>query len=82
MVDKGLVKANDALDAANKEVPEQIKSAEKGHQYKVYADKSRCSWTNFKEGSQYIDGIKDYMIKESGGYEEVDGIQQLKAQRL
>ena len=82
MVDKGLLKANDALDAANKEMPEQIKkSAEKGPQYKVYADRVDVASQISKEGTSYIDGIKQYMIDNSGGYHEVDGIQQLKAQR-
>ena len=32
MVDKGLVKANDALDAANKDLPESIKDSAKNLQ--------------------------------------------------
>ena len=82
MVDKGLVKANDALDAANKELPSEIKkSAEKGQQFKVYADRVDQVAAISKEGSEYIDGIKNFLVEKGGGYEEVDGIQKLKAQR-
>ena len=82
MVDKGLVKANNALDSANKELPAEIKkSAEKGQQFKQYADRVDQVSAISKEGSDFIDGIKEFLITKSGGYEEVDGIQTLKAQR-
>ncbi len=82
MVDKGLVKANTALDAANKELPAAIKkSAEKGQQFKQYADRVDQVSAISKEGSDFIDGVKNFLIEKGGGYEEVDGIQRLKAQR-
>lgn len=82
MVDKGLVKANNALDSANRELPAEIKkSAEKGQQFKQYADRVDQVSAISKEGSDFIDGIKEFLITKSGGYEDVDGIQTLKAQR-
>ncbi|MBK8055794.1 MAG: gliding motility protein GldM [Saprospiraceae bacterium] len=82
MVDKGLVKANDALDASNKDIPAQIKkSAEKGQQFKTYADRVDQVASISKEGSDYVNGIKSFLVESSGGYEEFEGKQVLKAQR-
>jgi gliding motility-associated protein GldM len=82
MVDKGLVKANDALDAANAAIPAQIKkSAEKGQQYKTYADRVDQVIAVSKEGSEFINGLKNYLVEKGGGYIEVGGLQQLKALR-
>jgi gliding motility-associated protein GldM len=82
MVDKGLVKANDALDAANKDVPAEIKkSAQKGPQFQVYADRVDKVALISKEGSDYVNGIKTYLVEKSGGYETVDGREQLKSLR-
>lgn len=82
MVDKGLVKANDALDQANKNVPAEIKkSAEKGPQFKTYADRVDLVIATSKEGSDYVDGLKNALIEKGGGYHEVNGLRQLKALR-
>lgn len=82
MVDKGLVKANDALDQANKNVPAEIKkSAEKGPQFKTYADRVDQVIATSKEGSDYVDGLKNALIEKGGGYHEVNGLRQLKALR-
>jgi gliding motility-associated protein GldM len=82
MVDKGLVKANNALDAANKDIPSQIKkSAEKGQQFKTYADRVDQVATISKEGSDFVNGIKSYLVENSGGYITVDGVEQLKSLR-
>jgi gliding motility-associated protein GldM len=82
MVDKGLVKANDALDAANKNVPDQIKkSAAKGSQFKTYADRVDPITALSKEGSEYVEGLKNTLIEKGGGYIEVNGLKQLKALR-
>jgi gliding motility-associated protein GldM len=82
MVDKGLVKANDALDASNASLPAQIKkSAEKGAQFKTYADRVDQVIATSKEGSEFIEGIKDFLVENGGGYIEVNGLQQLKALR-
>ncbi len=82
MVDKGLVKANDALDSANKDMPSQIKkSAEKGPQFKTYADRVDQVAAISKEGSDYVNGIKQFLVDTSGGYEEFEGVTKLKAQR-
>lgn len=82
MVDKGLVKANDALDQANKNIPAEIKkSAEKGPQFKTYADRVDQVIATSKEGSEYVDGLKNALIEKGGGYHEVNGLRQLKALR-
>ena len=82
MVDKGLVKANDALDASNASIPAQIKkSAEKGAQFKTYADRVDQVIATSKEGSDFLNEIKDYLVEKGGGYIEVNGLQQLKALR-
>ena len=82
MVDKGLVKANDALDAANKNIPAEIKkSAEKGPQYKTYADRVDQVIATSKAGSEYVEGLKNTLIEKGGGYMEVNGVRQLKALR-
>ena len=82
MVDKGLVKANNSLDAANKDIPEEIKkSALKGPQFKVYADRVDQVSAISKEGSDFVNGIKSFLIEKSGGYETVEGVEQLKSLR-
>ena len=82
MVDKGLVKANNALDAANRDIPAEIKkSAQKGPQFQVYADRVDQVSAISKNGSDYVNGIKTFLVDKSGGYETVEGVQQLKSLR-
>ncbi|MFZ1703891.1 MAG: GldM family protein [Saprospiraceae bacterium] len=82
MVDKGLVKANEALDAANKNIPAEIKkSAEKGAEFKTYADRVDKVLATSKAGSEYVDGLKNSLVEKGGGYIEVNGLKQLKALR-
>jgi gliding motility-associated protein GldM len=82
MVDKGLVKANDALDAANKDLPQSIKdSAKKSATLAKYAERVDQVGAISKEGSEYIVGIRDFLVEKTGGYETVEGKEQLKGLR-
>ena len=67
MVDKGLIKANDALDASNKDIPAAIKkSAAKGQQFKTYADRVDVVGEISKQGTDYIQKVMDAVIDEAG----------------
>ena len=82
MVDKGLVKANDALDAANKDLPASIKkSAAKGPEFKKYADRVDVVGQVSKEGTDFINEIKAFLLEKTGGMEVVEGKEQLKGLR-
>lgn len=91
MVDKGLVKANDALDAANKDLPQSIKdSAKKSDLMKKYADRVDVVGTISKEGTTYIQSIADAVVDEAGNKNgQVDegdyimafGVKELKGKR-
>lgn len=82
MVDKGLVKANQALDSSNESLPTRIKdSAKKKAELAKYADRVDQVRQLSAEATQFIEGIKEGLIKETGGYIEVDGIQELKGKR-
>jgi len=91
MVDKGLIKANDALDAGNKDLPASIKeSAKKGAQFQVYADRTDVANAISKEASDYIKALMDSVIDESGNkngqvddgdYIVDNGITELKGKR-
>jgi len=82
MVDKGLVKANDALDAANRDLPASIKdSAKKSATLAKYAERVDQVGVISKEGSDFINEIRDFLLEATGGYETVEGKEQLKGLR-
>ncbi|MBC7884455.1 MAG: hypothetical protein H7X99_03225 [Saprospiraceae bacterium] len=67
MVDKGLIKANDALDSANKDIPAAIKkSAAKGQQFQTYADRVDKVGEISIAGTAYLKTIMDAVIDEAG----------------
>ncbi|MBK9254735.1 MAG: hypothetical protein IPM42_04545 [Saprospiraceae bacterium] len=67
MVNKGLVKANDALDASNNDLPEQIKSgAKKASNLQTYADRVDVVRDISKQGTDFINSIMDGVIDEAG----------------
>ncbi|MGB4960309.1 MAG: GldM family protein [Saprospiraceae bacterium] len=73
MVDKGLIKANDALDAANRDLPaEIIKGAKKKPELATYADRVDKVSQISKEGSDYIKQIMDSVIDEAGDRNKVN----------
>jgi hypothetical protein len=45
------------------------KSAEKGQQFKTYADRVDQVATISKEGSDFVNGIKSFLVENSGGYQ-------------
>ncbi|MFZ1456958.1 MAG: GldM family protein [Saprospiraceae bacterium] len=91
MVDKGLIKANDALDAGNKDLPGSIKdSAKKSANFDKYAQRVDVVGQISKEGSEYIKVILDKVVDEAGDmngihddgdYITTDGIKELKGKR-
>lgn len=91
MVNKGLVKANDALDASNNDLPEQIRSgAKKASNLQVYADRVDVVRDISKQGTDFIKKIMDGVIDEAGNrngqHDEGDyviayGIRELKGKR-
>jgi len=63
MVNKGLMKANDALDAANKDLPQSIKdSAKKSANLAKYAERVDVVGQISKEGSEYIQTVIDAVV--------------------
>jgi len=67
MVDEGLKSANASLDASNKAMPELIKEqSKKQASLATYADRIDGIRTLSEESTEYIDGIVDKLIDESG----------------
>lgn len=67
MVDKGLIKANASLDAANKDLPDEIKKgAKKKAELQKYADRVDLVGQISKEGSEYLKTALDAVIDEAG----------------
>lgn len=67
MVDKGLRKANSALDETNKSLPEAIKlGAKKNTNLQKYADRVDSVTVISRENSDYIQGLIDKLIDEGG----------------
>ena len=91
MVNKGLVKANEALDASNNDLPEQIKSgAKKASNLQVYADRVDVVRDISAQGTAFIKTIMDGVIDEAGNrdgehndgdYEMNFGVKELKGKR-
>ncbi len=71
MVDKGLVKSNSALDQKNESLPKLIEDgAKKKASLATYAERISPIRDASSSLVSYIDGIKDHMISESGGFSE------------
>lgn len=69
VVDKSLVRSNDALDSANSTLPDAIKKgALKKESYAVYADKVDPVRLIAKEFDSYLEHLIDTMINATGGY--------------
>lgn len=67
MVDKGLIKANDALDSANKDLPKAIKdSAKKSAEAQKYGDRVDKVGQISKEGTQYLADLFEKVVDEAG----------------
>ncbi len=91
MVNKGLIKANDALDAANKDLPQSIKdSAKKSANLAKYAERVDVVGQISKEGSDYIQTVIDAVVDEAGDrnkkhdegdYVDALGVKELKGKR-
>jgi len=69
VVDKSLEKSNHALDDANNKMPQAIKDgAKKRESLAVYAERVEPARQYAQEMNDYIQGMIDLMIKETGGY--------------
>jgi gliding motility-associated protein GldM len=67
MVDKGLIKANAALDSANKDLPSAIKdSAKKSATLAKYSERVDVAGQISKEGSSYLSELFDKVVDEAG----------------
>jgi len=91
MVNKSLNRASASLDESNATMPERIATgALKKDEYKVYAERSKTARQYSKEFSDYIEGIVDHLIDQSGNmdgkadegdYIELNGMKQLIGKR-
>lgn len=91
MVDKGLVKANAALDAANKDLPSEIeKGAKKKAELQKYADRVAPASDLSKQASAFLSNLLDSVIDEAGDrngkhddgdYIDNKGVKELKGKR-
>lgn len=71
VVEKGLKKSNAVLDENNSNLPPEIaKLARKKDELAVYAERTKPVQELSNEFSDYVDGIVDHMIEETGGYLE------------
>ena len=67
IVDKGLVKSNQALDKQNMTLPAQIKkSSERDSNLKIYADRTDSVSEISKEASQYFEDLIVKLIDDTG----------------
>lgn len=75
LVDDGLSKSNATLEATNSQIPAKIKElAQKDEdKYGVYAERAVVAGEISKEFVEYVEGIKNYMIEETGGWNEEKG---------
>jgi len=91
MVDKSLSKASDSLEDSNSKLPAAIeKGAKKKDEYKVYAERAKTARQYAKEFTDYIQGIREHLIDESGNrdgkvddgdYLDINGMKQLIGKR-
>ncbi len=73
MVDKGLAKSNKALDDKNSSLPKLIEDgAKKKASLATYAERVEPIRSESAALVEYIEGIKDHMISETGNYTEKD----------
>lgn len=69
VVDKSMVRSNDALDVANEKLPEAIKNAAKKREsFAVYADRVSPTQQLANELDDYIQNLIDTMVNTTGGY--------------
>lgn len=71
LVNDGIVRSSNVLDQANAEKPDRIQTlAKKAPEYQVYADRAVQAREISKEFVQYVRSITDYMIEQTGGWDE------------
>ena len=72
VVDKGLVQSSNALDDSNAKLPAAIaKGAKKKPELQQYADRTEGVQQASQDFSNYVQGLIDYMIDQSGNKNEV-----------
>ena len=92
VVDTGLKNANHSLDESNRQLPDIINErAKKTKELEKYAERTGPARQYSKELTEYIDGIIDYMVDESGDkdgtpyspgdFVEYKGVQSLKGKK-
>jgi gliding motility-associated protein GldM len=91
LVDKGLMKSNAVLDAANNPIPAQVaKLAKKKPELQTYADRTNPVREISKEFTEYIESIKDHLIdwsgnkngeRDDGDYKVIKGVKKLKGKK-
>ncbi len=91
VVDTGLITSNKSLDDQNSKLPEIIKErAKKKKELEVYAERVEPARQYSQELTEYINGIVDLLIDESGDkngtvgdgdYREVQGVTELKGKK-
>ncbi|MCB9327504.1 MAG: hypothetical protein H6572_02340 [Lewinellaceae bacterium] len=91
MVDGGLKSANASLDEANKvKIASINEAAKKKESYKAYSDRISGVTTLAKMADEYINGIVDTLIDQSGDgnhkvddgdYVDVEGVRELRGKR-
>ncbi len=91
MVDRSLKSANKGLEESNSKLPAAIeKGAKKRDEYKVYTERADKARQYTKEFTDYVQGIRDHLIDESGNrngevddgdYLEINGRKQLIGKR-
>jgi len=72
LVDDGLIKSNATLEGTNSLIPARVRElAQKSEErYGIYAERAEQARIISKEFIDYIEGIRDYMIEETGGIDE------------
>src|SRR5680860_1878698 len=69
VVEKGLKKSNTVVDENNSNLPpESAKLARKKDELATYAERTKPVQELSSEFSDYVDGIVNHMVEETGGY--------------
>ncbi len=85
VVNDGLKKNNVVLDEANTKIPAEVDKLARKDEVKLrtYADRANPARAISKEFNEFIQGMLDTMINETGGYETVEntGVTHLKGEK-
>jgi gliding motility-associated protein GldM len=75
LVDDGLIKSNATLETTNQQIPDRVRELARKSEdkYMIYADNADKARKISAEFIEYVEGIKNYMVEETGGWDDEKG---------